>query len=78
MNLFSRQSSSQDVLQHVMQKVSRVLNERVAQDEGEAAALERTGSADFDPQDEDLLLGLQDNILLRRDSRPLGDNPLCR
>ena len=48
------------MLQGVMEKVSRVLNERAQ--EGE--------SLDFDLDDPDLLLRPDDDILTRRDSRP--------
>ena len=53
-----------------MQKVSRVLNERVAQDEADAPALGRIMTEPvYNPDDEDLPLRPTDNILLRRDSR---------
>ncbi|CAK9004562.1 unnamed protein product [Durusdinium trenchii] len=64
------QKKAQDVLEQVMQKVSRVLNERVAQDEADAPALGRIMTEPvYNPDDEDLPLRPTDNILLRRDSR---------
>lgn len=61
---------AQDVLQAVMQKVSRVLNERTANEEGDAALSRKLSDpTDFDLEDPELLLRPDDNILLRRDSR---------
>ncbi|CAL1129069.1 unnamed protein product [Cladocopium goreaui] len=53
-----------------MQKVSRVLNERTANEEGDAALSRKLSDpTDFDLEDPELLLRPDDNILLRRDSR---------
>lgn len=61
---------AQDVLQSVMQKVSRVLNERTANEEGDAELSRKLSDpTDFDLEDPELLLRPDDNILLRRDSR---------
>eukprot|EP00439_Symbiodinium_sp_Y106_P066332 s2250_g10.t2 len=60
------QKKAQAVLDGVLQRVSRILNERAGQPAEEEPAAELD---DFDPNDPDLLLRPSDNILTRRDSR---------
>ena len=61
------QEKAQAVLDGVLQKVSRILNERAGQGVEEEKAMSEP--PEFDPNDPDLLLRPSDNILTRRDSR---------
>ncbi|CAE7735915.1 pkn1 [Symbiodinium pilosum] len=61
------QEKAQAVLDGVLQKVSRILNERAGQGVEEEKAMSEP--PEFDPNDPDLLLRPSDSILTRRDSR---------
>ena len=61
------QKKAKSVLGGVIQRVSRILNERLGRATKEEAAV--SDLDEFDPDDPDLLLRPSDNILSRRDSR---------